>query len=73
MRHGPRVTSYKLGPKGFEPRAGSIGYWSAVVRAGSVLALERTAYEIPNSGMYARGTKEEGDRRPCSGLLHPAR
>jgi hypothetical protein len=70
MRSGPRVASYKLGPKGFEARGGSIGYFSAVTRAGSVLALERTAYEIPNSGIYARGTKEDN---PNTWGLRPAR
>jgi hypothetical protein len=70
MRSGPRVTSYKLGSKGFAWTGGSIGYWSAVARAGSVLALERTAYEIPNSGIYARPTSDDN---PNTWGLRPAR
>ena len=55
-RSGPRLVSYKLGASGFEVLHSSVGYWSAVVRDGSVLALERTAYEVPNSSMYPKGS-----------------
>ena len=58
-RSGPRLTSYKLGPKGFEPHGDDVGFWSAVSRDGSVLALSRTAYEIPNSSAYPKGSEYE--------------
>ena len=56
---GPRLASYKLGPKGFEPHGNDVGFWSAVSRDGSVLALSRTAYEIPNSSAYPKGSEYE--------------
>jgi hypothetical protein len=61
-RSGPRLFSYKLGAKGFasfEPP--NVGYWSAVVRDGSVLALARTAYEVPNSSMYPKDSGYEAN------------
>lgn len=58
-RTGPRLASYKLGPKGFEPHGSDVGFWSAVSRDGSVLALSRTAYEVPNSSMYPKGSEYE--------------
>lgn len=57
MRSGPRVTSYKLGAKGWEVTRGSSGFWSAVATRGAVLALERVAYEIPNSSAYPKGSE----------------
>ncbi len=58
-RSGPRLASFKSGSHGFEAVRGSVGYWSAVARDGSVLALERTAYEVPNSSMYPKGSGYE--------------
>lgn len=58
-RSGPRLVSYKLGAKGFQVLRPNLGYWSAAVRDESVFALERTAYEVPNSSMYRKGSGSE--------------
>ena len=58
-RSGPRLASYKQGPAGFTSLRPDVGYWSAVAREGSVLALERTAYEVPNSSIYPKGSGYE--------------
>ena len=65
---GPRLVSYKLGPKGFVPHGNDVGFWSAVSRDGSVLALSRTPYEVPNSSAYPKGSEYEQntwDLRPA--------
>lgn len=52
MRTGPRIESYRRDEKGWQPVRGTTGYWSAVRRGDSVLALERSTYEIPHSSIY---------------------
>lgn len=52
MRTGPRVSSFRRGPKGWEAVRGTTGWWSAVRRGDSVLALQRSTYEIPHSSIY---------------------
>ncbi len=68
-RTGPRLSSYKLGANGFEAIRGAVGYFSAGMRGTSVLALERTVYEIPNSSIYPKGSGYEQNDRS----LKPAR
>ena len=66
MRSGPRVSTSATPPKGFWRTRTGAGYWSAVVRDGSVLALERIGYSIPNP-MYEHPAP--GD---TAGALKPA-
>ena len=56
-RIGPLMESYKLGANGFETPRANVGFWSAVVRDGSVLALERATYEVPNSSIYPKDSE----------------
>lgn len=67
-RSGPRLMTFKAGANGFASQPGSKGYWSAVRRGGAILALSRTAYEVPNSSIYPKGSEYEAnswDLRPA--------
>ncbi len=54
---GPGLASYQLGATGFKQTRPSSGLSSAVLRDGSVLALERRAFEIPDSSIYPKGSE----------------
>ena len=55
----PRVSSYKSVGEGWRLLQSNTGYFSAVKRDDSVLAIERTAYEVPNSSIYPKGSGYE--------------
>ncbi len=59
-RTGPRLTGFVFGASGATSRPG-VGYFSAVTREGSVLALERRAFEMPNTSMYPKGSGYEAN------------
>lgn len=47
MRNGPEIGSFTVGPKDAFKLRRNAGYWDAVVRDGSVLALERVTHDVP--------------------------
>lgn len=69
MRSGPRVSTYKLGEAGYKLWKDDIGYWNAIAARGAVLALERVAWQVPNSSMYPKGSEYYQD----NWQLKPAR
>lgn len=61
MRGGPHLTSYELRGGAFVKTRADAGYVSAVARDGSVLALERVVYEVPDSSIYPKGSGYENN------------